>query len=83
MHFKLLATRHVAQYLYVSVVAQNFSTQFRFLEFVRTDSCFARLVLSRKDQARPADNGPFHHYVGLLAWGVQLQGVSFGSVCSA
>ena len=33
-------------------------------------------MLSTKDQARPHDNYSFQHFLGLLPWGVQLQGVS-------
>ena len=83
MYNDLLATGHVAQpcarIQSFGVVTQRFWTQLCVLKFVRTDSRFACLMLSTKDNARLPDSRSFQHFLGLPAWGAQLRGAS----CSA
>lgn len=70
MHKYLLATGHCTQNCAwvqrVGVVAQNSLTHLLVLEFVGTDSRFARLMRSTKYQAWPRDNHALRHFIGLL-----------------
>ena len=60
MNNDLLATGHRAQHCVwvqrIGVVANNFSTYLRVFQLVRTDSRFARLMLSTEDPSRWMDN---------------------------
>ena len=58
-------------------IVLGYNASRRVVEFARTDSWFARLMLSTEDKTWSPYKLDFQHFVGLLHWSMKLQGVSF------